>query len=214
MHAWPEKASLVAVLVAAALLGAAPASALWTTNGTASGSAFSAGASVARLDVFASGGSGDFFVCTPSMAGSLFGPTRATGVGLATLTLAFASCTASGGQPVAAKCDPAGLDATSYGAATSVTSATLSGVRCRFTKAGCGNSTTVTGGITVSGSAAPTYGNTTQQFSVPSSGQTFAATWPSGCFSGTSPGTFRFVTPSGPGLSYAVTSSFKPQITN
>jgi hypothetical protein len=202
-------------MVGVCAVGAAgtPASANWTTNGDATGMAWTTSTQIVGMSFIPASGASVSGVCTSSLPGRLFGPSLATGIGIANATLTFTSCSV-GGSAAAYSCDPGRLDGLAYTAPNVQT--TLVNVVCRVTKAGCGNSTTVTGGITISGSAPLTFRNaTTPNFAAPNlgSGQTFTTTWTAGCLTGTAPGTFEFHIPSG-AANYNVTSSFKPQITN
>jgi hypothetical protein len=217
------KACIAAALIVSALAGASSASANWTTNGSASGAAFSGSSGASKLAVTPVGGAVQGITCTSSTnTGLLLGPSLASGSTLAAVTLLFGGTCQVAGQTAAVKCTDLGgmLAGTAYNPATSVTTGTLTGVSCVVVKTSgaCGNATTFTGGgITVTGSVSGTYGNTTQQLTVNTAGQNLAASWTStGCLQGTGTGTAtgQFTNASGTAAVYSVTSAFKPQVTN
>jgi hypothetical protein len=212
------KVCIAGALIVSALVGASSASANWTTNGSASGTAFSGTAGASLLNVATTGAALQGIRCnTSNNSGKLLGPSLASGNGIAgAITLDFASCTVVG-QNAAVKCDTTAtaLNALAYSPVTELSSGQVTGIKCGITKAACGNSTSVTGGITVTGSVNGTYGNTTQQLSINTTGQSLSVAWTAaGCLSGTSPGSGTFTNSSGTALAYSTTSAFKPQATN
>jgi hypothetical protein len=216
------KLCLVGMLATSALAGATPASAGWTTNGSSTGlgTDFSGTAASSVFTVVTTGAGAQGIRCnTLSAAGHWHGSgvILPDGTRVATTTsFGFSACTEVG-QNAAVRCDVTNMNqnAVSFSPATSVTLGTLTGVSCSVTKSACGNSTSVTGGITVTGSVNDTYGNTSQQLSINTTGQSLSVSWTAaGCLSGTSPGSGTFTNSSGTALSASVTSAFKPQITN
>jgi hypothetical protein len=224
---------IAGALIAGALGGASPASANWTTNGSATGTAFTASSGTAKLTVTPVGAAAQGITCTTSSAtGKLFGPSLASGNGIASVTPAFGGTCLVVGQTAAVKCGTSNLNGTSYNPVSNLTSGTTTGISCVIAKTSgaCGNATTFTGGgITVTGSVTASYGNTTQQMTINQAGQSLAASWNStGCLQGTGTGTASGQllnatgsTPGGPcgggttgEMVYSVTSAFKPQITN
>src|SRR5205085_9153995 len=89
------RGSVVGALLILVLGTASTASAVWTTNGSAGGAAFSAAAGPPRIRVTAVGSTSvQGGTCSSSTAtGTLFGPTLASGHALALFTPAFSgSC--------------------------------------------------------------------------------------------------------------------------
>jgi hypothetical protein len=216
----PTRACIAALLtLAAALAGSAPATANWTTNGTATGSAFSASTPSTRWQFHAAGGSSDIECAPSSLAGQLFGPSLASGSGIASVLPTYSSCSAGSIFLHAMKCSTESLNGIAYTAGTATTTAAL-GVRCIIVKTNgaCGNATTFTGGgITLTGQVPVTYGNTSQSLTVSPIGQTLAATWSvNACLGFWTPGpaTVTLTNASGTALVYGLTSTFRPQITN
>jgi hypothetical protein len=209
---------LVLAALLSTLVSASPATAIWTTNGDATGVQATATAGSSKLAVAASGAATQGISCermdrTWNVTGNLSDGHWDKG------ETGFTTCLIVG-QAATARCDATEVGtALSYAPVTNVTSYALSGISCRFTKASgaCGNSTTVTGGITVTGSVNAAYGNTSQQLTIATTGQSLAATWSSpGCLQGTgsSGAPSALTNGSGTALIYSVTSSYKPQISN
>jgi hypothetical protein len=190
----------------------------WTTNGPGS---FSAAAPPTRIAVSPVGGPGpQNIVCTQSRVdGSLLGPTLSgSTVHIADLTpVLFGTCDAIG-DGAAVKCGAAPMTAQSYTGTGGVTSGTVTAIDCVVAKTdgSCGNPTTFTGGgITVTGSVADTYGNTTQALTLSAVGQSLQASWSStGCLAGTGTGsaTSAWTNTTGTALVYGSTSTFRPRI--
>jgi hypothetical protein len=207
---------VVLAVVAGALSSASPVAANWTTNSDATGRTFSGGAvGGALFTVVTTGAAAQGITCTTAdVIGGLFGG-GASGSNIAGLDLGWGGCKIAG-QNAATKCATTDYDATSYDPSTSTTAGSLASVSCVFTKVGCGNSTSITGGISITGSAVGTYGNTSQALTIslwPS--QNLTASWPgAGCLSGTSPGLAKLSNTSGTALKHSISGTFKPQITN
>jgi hypothetical protein len=217
------KVCIVGALLVSAFVGASSASASWTTNGSPSGTAFTGTGGASKLAVTPVGGAVQGITCTNSSnSGKLLGTVLPDGLGIAKeIAPVFNGTCQVAGQTAAVKCATTStLSATAYNPATSVTTGTLSGVSCVIVKTSgaCGNATTFTGGgITVTGSVSGTYGNTTQQLTVNTAGQSLGVSWSStGCLQGTGTGTASgsFTNASGTALVYSTTSAFKPQVTN
>jgi hypothetical protein len=219
-----RKFCLTAVaVVAASFAMTSAASANWTTNGSAGGSTSTS--HTTRTSVFSISAFGAIIfqriTCTTSHIHIVvFGPSLASGFGLASLVPSFSGTCQVVGQTAAVKCGNASFNGQSYTPAANVTSGSLTGISCVIAKTSgaCGNATTFTGGgITVTGSVNGSYGNTSQQLTVDTAGQTLKASWNSaGCLQGTGTGsaTAAVANSTGTALSYDVTSTFKPQITN
>jgi hypothetical protein len=208
---------IACALVVVALSGSAVASANWTTNGNATGvAATGAGIGGSLMTVVTTGAATQGIRCTDrDDVYKVYGPFPPSGITVEEYQFSFfTSCTLVG-QNAAIKCGTASLNAVSYSAATNLTSGNVTGISCVITKAACGNSTSVTGGITLTGSFNVTYGNTSQQLAIATAGQSLSASWSgAGCLSGTSPGSVRFTNSSGTASLASITSAFKPQITN
>jgi hypothetical protein len=165
------------------------------------------------------------FTCgTQSLDGKLFGITLFTGNGIASGTPQYSTCGVLGLIRIV-KCGTSAFNATSYTPATSTTAGSMS-LHCTIveTDGSCGDATTfnstgsVTGaGITVAGTVPFAYGNTSQQLILNPVGETLSASWSSmGCLSGTGTGgtpvtLFNGTTST---MTYTMTSTFRPQITN
>jgi hypothetical protein len=208
------KGLIAGALIVGALAGASTASANWTTNGSAGGTAFSDTAGAALLTVTATGAAAQGLSCTSaSQLVTLTGP-------IVNFTLwdfdvwSFFGCRLVG-QNAAVKCSGSSMfNGVTYAAPT--TTGNLTGISCVVTKAACGNSTSVTGGITVTGTVNGSYNNTTAKLTISNVGQQLNVSWPSaGCLSGSSAGATGSLTDSaGASLVYSVTSSFVPNVTN
>lgn len=202
-----------------AFVSVAPASATtWSSNGSASGTAFTATAPASKFTI--SGVSAGISCTTTTATGKLYGPTGALTTPVGNLTLGFTSCR-SGGFTYIASCttDGIALNAVSYAAPT--LTGTFSGAAmpiCRILLpwiSGCVVTIEPTNGI---GSvfANVTYNNTTGTLAVSRTGQQLTATWSAcstwfGSASGSSPVTLT--DSSGADLVYSVTSAFVPNIT-
>jgi hypothetical protein len=203
----------------AALAASAPATANWTTNGTATGSPFSGSAPSTRWQFHTPGISSNIECAPSSLTGLLFGPSLASGSGIASVLPAYSNCSAGSIFLHAMKCSAEPLNGITYTAGTATTAAAL-GIRCIIVKTNgaCGNATTFTGGgITLSGQVPVTYGNTSQSMTVSPTGQTLAATWSvNAClgFGIPGPASVTLTNTSGTALVYGLTSTFRPQITN
>ncbi|MCW2986797.1 MAG: hypothetical protein JWR63_4367 [Conexibacter sp.] len=211
---------LIVALLASALAGAASASANWTTNGTATGTAFTGTSSGTLTQLHIPGfGSGGGATCSnATMSGKLFGPSLATGNNIASVTPAFTTCRLLA-DTAAVKCGTTTVNALGFAPVTDITTMTVASLHCVIvtTTGACGNATTFAGGVTVWGSVPVTYGNTSQQLILPLAGQTLNAKWSSSaCMVGTGTGTAvgTLKNTSGTALTYTITSTFKPQITN
>jgi hypothetical protein len=204
-------ATLAALTSALAI--ASPASASWTTNGSPTGTptTFSGGGTLLTIVTTGASIQGISSTGTHTFTGTTLNDATVYDTDTTIITAPKIV-----GQNAAAACDAGAMvNATAYSPATNVTTGVWSGISCRFTKAACGNSTTVTGGITVTGSVLATYGNTSQQLTYLTSGQSLTATWSgAGCLSGTSPATVKWTNATGTALVSGVTSSFKPQVSN
>jgi hypothetical protein len=217
------KVCIVGALLVSAFVGASSASANWTTNGDATGVAFSGSAGASKLGVTATGSTVGVqgITCTSSSnTGSLFGPSLASGSGIASVLPIFGGTCQVVGQTAAVKCGNATLNGLTYSAVTNVSAGNLTGISCVVAKTSgaCGNATTFTGGgITVTGTVNGSYGNTSQQLTIDLAAQNLKASWNStGCLQGTGTGsaTGAFSNASGTALTYSVTSAFKPQATS
>jgi hypothetical protein len=212
------RVAIAAALAVAALTGAASASAAeWLTNGTSTGTTFTATAGASQLRVDGSIGVQGLTCTQGHLDGLLTGPTL-TGAtpAVAHVTPSFGGTCQVVGQTSVVKCSRAPLNAQSYATPTTTYSVTL--IHCVMVKTNgaCGNATTFTGGgITIAGSVAGTYGNTSQQWTVNTAGQNLAVSWSStGCLQGTGTGTARgtFSNASGTSLVYFSTGTFRPRI--
>jgi hypothetical protein len=210
-------------LLLAALAAPSSSFGYWTTNGTPSGTIpFTTAAGSSAITVVATGAPLQTVSCSTANASNTIHNsdiTRPDGTKIKTQHIGKAAGCQISGMGAAVNCEPSVLsfgDGIAYSPSTNVATLQISGVECQITTAfGCGNSTTVTGGITVAGSYLETYGNTSQQFAVQPSGQSLSATWSGGgCLAGSSPGTAKWTNTSGTALAYSVTSTFKPQISN
>jgi hypothetical protein len=215
------KLGVAAALLVTALVGASSSQAHWTTNGTPTGTipyTMSAGPSL--LSISAPGGGLQGFTCMSTSAAKTIHNkdiVRPDGTKIGTQHVVNSAGCNLGGLNAAVSCDTAFTyeDGVSYSPSTNVTTLHITGIFCQITKPGCGNSTTVTGGITVTGSYLAEYGNTSQQLAISPTGQSLVANWSSsGCLSGTSPGAATLTNNLGTALVYSVTSAFKPQISN
>jgi hypothetical protein len=213
------KVCIAGALMLSALVGASSASAAWTTNGAGN---FTGSAGASKLAVTPVGGAVQGITCTSSTNSGTLSASQASGTGIATSVLPiFGGTCQVAGQTAAVKCaNTSSLNATSYAPATNVVSGQLVGISCVVAKTSgaCGNATTFTGGgITVTGSVQGTYGNTSQQLTVSTTGQALGVSWSStGCLQGTGTGTASglFTNASGTALTYSTTSAFKPQVTS
>jgi hypothetical protein len=221
MRAMLVTLTLVAVLGA---LGAAPASASanWTTNGSATGTAFTMTAGSASWTFHPPGTVSQRYSCSNSSAtGALFG-SSSSGTRLMDWLPAFNGFCAVAGMPFGFKCEVMPFNGASYAPGTSVTTGTMASFVCLMAKGACGNTTTynATGPnspIVISGQVGATYGNTSQQLTIPLTGQALNARWQSpGCIQGTGTGATTVTLTSGTGtaLTFAATGTFRPQITN
>jgi hypothetical protein len=202
-------------VVAGLLAMAAPASANWTTNSDASGRAVNSNMSGgALITVNPTGAASQGISCTDaSMSGALLAG-GSSGAQLMYQVFDFGGCKVVG-QNAAARCVASWFAATVYDPAMSLTTGSFTAVGCQFTKAACGNSTTITGGISITGSVPVSYGNTNQQMTIPTTGQNLSAAWTGmGCLMGSSPAYTTLKSATGTAATYAVSSAFKPQITN
>jgi hypothetical protein len=218
------KVVLIAGLLAAGLLNASSATANWTTNGGGFAS-FTADAS--KLAVTPVGGAVQGISCPrATLQVFLLGGSFSSGNAIATQgSPAFQQALGVDcrvvGQIAAVSCGTnAAFNATSYNPVGGVTMGSLTGVSCVIVKTSgaCGNATTFTGGgITVTGSVTGTYGNTTQQLTVNTAGQSLSVSWSStGCLQGTGTGTAtgQLTNSSGTALVYSATGFFRMNITN
>jgi hypothetical protein len=194
--------------------GASVASATWTTNGSASGTAFTGSAAGgARFALTNSTGTASGITCTgATLGGSLLG-TAIDGPLLGSLTPAFTSCQVVG-QSAKVGCTTTVVDGYSY---TAPTATFVTGLSCLVAKTSgaCGNTTTLAGGISIKGALLPTYGNTSQLLTLGNTSESMSATWSgAGCLAGT-PGSgdnATLLNTSGTSLGYGTTSAFKPQL--
>jgi hypothetical protein len=215
---------IVVVLATVALAATATASANWTTNGNSTGSTFFSSTFTATADAprWAIDPPDVFFItmgCNQAVLdGRLQGPSLTTGLGMASIALTFPVC--AGGLTAMRCATTSTLNAVAYVPLTNVVSGQVAGISCLIVlrNGACGNPTTFTGGgITLTGQVPATYGNTTQQLTIPVTPQGITATWSGpGCMLGTGPGTSNvtLTNSSGTALTFGVTSGFKPQITN
>jgi hypothetical protein len=207
----------LAVLVGVLAL-VSPASANWTTNGDATGRLFtSAAAGGAKFDIVTSGFGVPGIVCLGAdLPGRLFGG-GAAGFDLAMTEPGFAGC-GMGGQTAVARCGASGWNGVSYDSSTQLAAGWIGLTACNFIKpnGGCGNSTTITGGLVISGTVDTAYANVTDRFETSVyPGQNLVASWTGpGCMQGTSPALAKLTNTSGTALVYPVTGTFVPQITN
>jgi hypothetical protein len=212
------KLALALALLVCALVGPAGAAANWTTNGNSTGVTFGGTGGPGILTVATTGAAPQGLSCAGgSGGGKLLGPSSGSGTALATGFFVSLNTCKVVGQNAAVRCDTTNgvLNVTTYDPVTNITTGIGSNVTCFATKAGCGNSTTVTGGITGTGTLGGTYGNTSQQLTVPTTGQNLSVTWSgAGCLAGTSPGSGKLTNTSGTASVYGLTTAFKPQITN
>jgi hypothetical protein len=208
---------VTATLSVGALATATSASANWTTNGDATGTAFSDTAGPSLMTVVTTGTAPQGVAVKKRSRWRRLLRGAATGIKIIAGIITVLEEAKVIGQTAAAQCDTTNeaFNGLAYSPAADLTSGQNSGITCVVTKAACGNSTTITGGITITGSVNETYGNTSQQFAMPTTGQNLVASWPgAGCLAGTSPGSVTWTNSSGTALTSAVTSAFKPQITN
>jgi hypothetical protein len=188
------------------------AGAIWTTNGSASGTAFTASAGTTRFAMRNSSGVTLGLTCTSSaLAGSLLGTSADQLLG--TVTPSFSGCQLVG-QSVKTACDAVDLLGFSFAAPSA---SLVSGIACRAVKlsGACGNATTVAGGINIVGTLGPSYNNTSQQLTYGNTAQSILATATGvGCVGGalaTGDNT-TLTSGSGTSLVYSTTSAYKPQM--
>jgi hypothetical protein len=197
------------ILAACALASASPASANWTTNGPGT---FTTSAAAVRWSFMNTSGTTSSFACSSSIGGpgALNGPSLANGL-IGTFSPGSFSCPVAGINETIV-CTQAPISATIYFAPT--TSGALS-ISCHFAGGACGNATTFAGARTLVGTVPFTYGNTSQQLTVSSTGQNVSAPGPATtCNFIHFPATVTITNSSGTNLSYGVTSTFKPNVTN
>jgi hypothetical protein len=215
------KVLILAAMLSSALLSAAssaPAS-IWTSNGSAGGTGFTATAGTTKLTL--SGISAGINCTTTSTTGVLYGPTGIVGVNATSdETLTFAGCRAGGlGATAVACCGflrriPSGIGR-GVGAVAHVARATGSAVY-HVTVAAISNCTIV---VSASGGSGAFFWNVEYHSgasTVSASGQSITASWTScgtlfGSASGSAAATFS--NSSGGDPVFTVTSAFVPVIT-
>lgn len=210
---------LLGVMALSAFVSVAPASATtWSSNGSASGTAFTATAPASKFTI--SGVSAGFGCTSTRATGKLYGPTGALTSPVANLTLAFTGCI-MGGFTWTASCtaDGLALNAASYAAPTLTGNLSAASARiCTFTLPslpGCTLVFSPTNGI-AQAVAHTTYNNTAGTLTVSSTGQALTASW-SGCSTwfGSSSGSAAatLTDNTGANLVLRATSAFVPNIT-
>jgi hypothetical protein len=202
---------VAAVLLASALVAPQSARSNWTTNGTATGTPFTSSAGISLFRLYNATGTVAGWACANTTLSGILKGSGASGIGLATVTPGFGTCLVAG-TPIPMQCGAASLNGLTYAAPT--TFASISGITCVVWPTACGNATTLTGGITITGSMSATYGNTSQQLTVPVAGEALGATWPPSCMGSPASVSAQFFSPSGVAPVYGMTSTFRPQITN